>query len=204
MKKRTADAIKKDKLTKEFFLSNIPNILTISRIVLTFVVVYMIFTRANIAYTLAVFVFAAFTDFLDGQLARMFNWVSEFGRKADMIADRFLWMGTALAFLVSFGIYGELNWTHGLQLMFIMTREIISAPFALIAFFSGNPVPHARYIAKVTTFLQGFAIPSLILSLYYPVWSYVSWPFAAAILITGGMSALHYIRDVEIGQDKST
>lgn len=183
---------------------HIPNILTISRIILTFVVVYFIFTRRHIITTIVIFAIAALTDFFDGILARRFKWTTEFGRQADMIADRFLWVGTALAFFISYSIFGQLDWIHGIQLLLIMSREIISAPFALIAFFSGNMLPQARYIAKLTTFLQGFAIPSLILSVYYPIFLYISTPLSIVIAITGFVSAMHYMNDIKVPSKKTT
>ncbi len=193
----------KEKTKKELSIfRHIPNVLTISRIILTFVVVYFIFTRRHIVTIIVFFTLAALTDFLDGQLARRFNWTSEFGRQADMIADRFLWIGTALAFFVSYGIFNQLHWWDGIQLLLIMTREVVSAPFALIAFFAGRPIPHARYIAKVTTFLQGFALPALILSTIYPVFLFLSWPISIAIAITGFISAMHYMNDIKVPQKK--
>src|SRR3989344_6661514 len=106
-------------------LKHIPNFLTISRVFLTFVVVYLIFIKANITSIIVIFAIAAITDWLDGQLARKFNWVSEFGRKADIIADRFLWAGTALAFIIAFGLEGKLTPFYGAQILMIMSREII-------------------------------------------------------------------------------
>ena len=179
------------------FTSNIPNLLSVSRIILAFVVIYLIFTRASLVITVIIFCIAAFTDFLDGQLARRFRWESEFGRKADMIADRFLWAGTALAFIISYGMEGVLTWREGVQLLLFMARELITLPFAFIAFFSGNVLPHARDVAKVTTLLQGFGLPALILSLAYPLWGFVSWPLAIACAVTGFISAMYYIHDVK-------
>jgi CDP-diacylglycerol--glycerol-3-phosphate 3-phosphatidyltransferase len=177
------------------FLQNIPNILTITRIILAFVVVYLIFTNALLAKIVIVFVIAALTDFLDGKVARKFKWESEFGRKADMIADRFLWFGTALALVISFGLRDEIKWEQGIPLLLMMSREIIALPFAFIAFFSGKEIPHARYIAKVTTFLQGFALPAVILSVKYSYWVYISLPISAAACVTGVVSGLYYISD---------
>lgn len=185
----------KKESARSVILSNIPNFLTISRIVLTFVVMYAIFDNYSIISIVVLFGIAASTDFFDGRLARKFKWESEFGRRADMIADRFLWMGTALAFVITFGRSGMLNGYQGIQLLLLMSREVISAPFALIAFFSGNPLPKARYIAKVTTFVQGFALPALILSTYYPVFIFVSAPLSLVAGVTGFMSAMYYIKD---------
>jgi len=183
--------------TGDLILFNIPNFLTISRMVIAFIVMYLIFTRGMLATTIILFAIGALTDFFDGQLARRFNWTSEFGRKADMIADRFLWGGTALAFIITYGLLGLLNWIDGVQLIFMMAREIITLPFAFYAFFSGNILPQARYIAKVTTFLQGFCLPSIILSIYYPYWLYISAPLSIACAVTGFKSALYYIHDTQ-------
>ena len=175
-------------------LKQIPNFLTISRVFLTFVVVYLIFIKANIPSIIIIFAVAAITDWLDGQLARKFNWVSEFGRKADMIADRFLWVGTAAAFVISFGISGTLKWFHAIEILFIMSREVIAAPFAFVYFMSGKALPHTTRIAKATTFIQGFALPSLILSVYYYKWSFISIPLSIACAIAGSISAMQYIK----------
>ena len=184
------------KLIGRYTLENIPNFLTISRFILTFVVMYLIVTGENIFIVIAIFIIAAMTDFFDGRLARKYKWESEFGRKADVIADRFLWIGTAIAFIFAFGILGSLKGIIGLQLLFILTREIVSAPFVLIAFPTGKALPPARYVAKLTTFLQGVALPALMLSTVYPFLIYISLPFSIFCFITGFISAIYYLRDI--------
>jgi len=77
-----------------------------------------------------------------------------------------------------------------------MMREVIAAPFAVVALFSGNGFPPARYVAKATTFTQSFALPALMLSLYYPVWIYFSLPLSIVVLVLGVISGFHYIKDV--------
>ena len=88
----------------------------------------------------------------------------------------------------------RLNWIHGAQLLLLMSREIITAPFAVAYSISGKALPHATYIAKVTTFIQEFALPALILSIYYPAWAFISIPLSVVCLITGSISAGHYIK----------
>lgn len=198
--KKKENKQKEEKIKKQpnTFLSNIPNMLTILRFILTLVVAYMIFNEFHIITIIVVFAIAAITDFLDGRLARRYGWTSEFGRRADMLADRFLWVGTVLAFIISFSLHEKFTGLVALQLAFIMSREIISAPFAIIAFFSGTLLPQARYVAKVTTFIQGFALPSLFLSIYYPIWFYLSLPLSLACLITGLISGLYYLQDIQL------
>ena len=195
--------MKKETKEELSIFKHIPNLLTISRIILTFIVVYFIFTRKHVVTIIVIFAIAALTDFFDGMLARRFKWQTEFGRQADMIADRFLWIGTALAFFFSYGIFNKLDWQHGIQLLLIMTREIISAPFALIAFFGRwRPIPPARYSGKATTFIQGFALPALILSTIYPKFLYLSWPLSATLAIVGFIAAMHYMNDIKVPKNK--
>ncbi len=176
---------------------NIPTLLNISRIILTFVVIFMIIIDSRVSYIVVVFVIAALTDWFDGRIARRYNLVNDFGKKADMVADRFLWIGTAAAFIFIYGIRGQLEIIHGVQILLTMIREIISAPSAIVAFFYGRGFPNTRYVAKVTTFLQGFALPSIILSVYYAPWSYLSLPLSVIIGITGMISGFYYISDVQ-------
>lgn len=187
---------KENKGTAEKIIT-VPTIITILRIILTFVVIYMIITDAGVISIVIVFSIAAFSDWLDGTIARKFNMTSEFGAKADMLADRFLWMGTALAFLFIWGIRGQLEIIQGVQLLLIMSREIITAPIAIIAFFSKGLFPKVRYQGKVTTFIQGFALPALILSVIYPSWIYLSLPLSMLLGIMGIISAIHYMKDVQ-------
>ena len=187
---------RKEKL-RLIWVGNIPNLLTISRIILTFVIMYMLFTDASLISIVVIFVIAALTDFFDGLLARKYNWTSEFGRKADMVADRFLWAGTAIAFVVAYGLAHKLGMNEGIQLLLIMSREIISSPFAVLGFFSGKQIPHARFVGKITTLLQGFALPAVILSIQYPYWVEISWPLSIITGLVGTISGFHYIYDLQ-------
>jgi phosphatidylglycerophosphate synthase len=191
--------MKKVRTNNSNILRNIPNVLTISRVLIAFIVVYLVFIKIDMRITVAVFAVGALTDFLDGIIARKYNLKSEFGRKADMLADRFLWVGTALSFLIAYGITMQLDFVHYLLWIFIMSREIITFPFAVVAFVNGGkPFPHTRFIAKLTTFIQGFALPSLMLSIYYPMFIYPSWILSIAVLAIGFRSALYYLNDINI------
>ncbi len=175
----------------------VPTVLNTVRILLTFVVIYMIIVESHVALIVTVFSIAALTDWFDGRIARKYNLVNSFGAKADMTADRFLWIGTALTFLLVYGMRMQLDTIHGIQILLIMIREVISAPSAVVALFLGKGFPKARYVAKATTFLQGFAMPALIISVFYPKWIYLSLPLSIVIGIVGGISGFYYIYDVQ-------
>src|SRR5581483_9418245 len=77
-------------------LLNPPNILTLTRLALApFVVPYILAGRHSTALTL--FVAAAFTDVMDGGLARQFGWRTRAGEYLDPIADKVLLSGIYVA-----------------------------------------------------------------------------------------------------------
>ena len=69
---------------------NLPNKLTVSRIILTFVFMFFIFSKGLTSKGLAlvIFVAAALTDLFDGMIAKSRNLITDFGRIMDPIADR--------------------------------------------------------------------------------------------------------------------
>ena len=173
---------------------NIPNFLSISRIVIALIIILGIF-YFQVKTIAILFIIGMLTDFFDGQIARRFNMKTEFGRKADMVADRILMIGTALAFILRVISDGNLDNNFVLQMILILTRDIIALPFAIFWMFSGKTMPHANKFGKATTFFQGIAFPALILSLYYPVFSFSIY-FAIATSLIGMFSAITFIREV--------
>lgn len=84
-------------------MSSVPNMLALLRIVLAPVVIWLtIRSGGDGALLLAAgtFFFAAFTDFLDGWIARKWNLVSEIGVFLDGTADKLLVLGALLGLLV--------------------------------------------------------------------------------------------------------
>ncbi len=83
---------------------NLPNVLTIARILLipVFIVVFISPTPERSLAAAAVFLIAAATDFLDGYLARRRSQVTRLGRLLDPIADKLLVL-SGLILLVQFG-----------------------------------------------------------------------------------------------------
>jgi phosphatidylglycerophosphate synthase len=69
---------------------NIANRLTVLRIILTFVFMFFLFIQGVWAkvIALAVFIFAALSDYFDGRIAKKRNMVTDFGKLMDPIADK--------------------------------------------------------------------------------------------------------------------
>jgi len=84
---------------------NIANFFTCLRIILIPVVVWLVSIAstqkmdAAHAWALGVFMFAVATDFIDGQIARRTNTISEFGKLVDPLADRLLVISMLLALM---------------------------------------------------------------------------------------------------------
>lgn len=71
-------------------LRNIPNILSVIRILLVFVFVYVLFALNSPIWALIVFLVAGATDVVDGFLARRFNWITNLGKILDPFADKLM------------------------------------------------------------------------------------------------------------------
>jgi len=80
---------------------NIPNRLTLLRIFLAFLCVIFILksTLISLISAFVFFILAAISDYLDGQLARRYNLVSDLGKLLDPVADKILILGIFLAFV---------------------------------------------------------------------------------------------------------
>lgn len=100
----------------------LPNILTALRIVLIPLVVLMFYlpVEHHLYYTAGLFAFAAWTDWLDGYLARKLNQSTAFGAFLDPVADK-LMVAVALGLLIE----AHASWIVTLPALIIIGREII-------------------------------------------------------------------------------
>lgn len=175
---------------------NAANLLTFSRIAIGFLTVYFVFADFHITYIIVAFIIGMLTDYFDGKIARRFNIETEFGRKFDMAADRFLMVPVVLAIVIKFSIKGILTRIHLFQIFFILSREILTAPVSLITMIKGRDFPQVRFIGKLTTVLQAVTFPIILLSVFYKFFSF-SLYFAITTGITGAISAFYYINDMK-------
>ncbi|MEU4319119.1 CDP-diacylglycerol--glycerol-3-phosphate 3-phosphatidyltransferase [Nocardia fluminea] len=142
-------------------LLNIANVLTIARIVLVPLFVLALFaegghdTRWRVIAA-AVFGLAAITDRFDGQLARKYGLVTDFGKLADPIADKAL-IGAAL---IGLSVLGDLPWWITVV---ICAREIGITLLRLVVVRRGV-IPAGRG-GKLKTLVQSVAIALLVLPL---------------------------------------
>lgn len=137
----------------------IPNILTIGRIILVPILVFVFFVPGPLGDWLAcgIFIIASFTDFVDGFLARLLKQQSRLGEMLDPIADKII-VVTALVLLVKNDVIAEINIVAAI---IILCREILVSGLReyLAKFKLKMPVSQ---LAKVKTFFQMFSISILL------------------------------------------
>ena len=81
-------------------LKNIPNVLSIIRIILVFVFVFILFVLDSPIWAIIVFLVAGATDVVDGYLARRFNWITNLGKILDPFADKLMQCTVLVCFCI--------------------------------------------------------------------------------------------------------
>ncbi len=102
---------------------NLPNQLTALRLVLAFVLFGLIAAGAW-PWCLFVFAVAAFTDWLDGYLARVQGLTSALGRMFDPLVDKVLMCG-AFIFLLPYGSQEKESWLTPWMVTVVVARELL-------------------------------------------------------------------------------
>ncbi|WP_433478011.1 CDP-alcohol phosphatidyltransferase family protein [Spirillospora sp. CA-142024] len=162
---------------------NVANALTLARIALVPVFVWLFFKDGDgwRLAAFAVFAVASITDKIDGDIARARGLVTDFGKIADPIADKAL-TGAAL---VSLSVMGELWWWVTIV---IMVREIGITVMRFVVIRRG--VIPASKGGKLKTMLQVFAIGFYILP--GPL-DYLRWATMGAALVVTVVTGVDYV-----------
>lgn len=175
---------------------NLPNKLTILRMILIPVCMFFIvftgipaFWSAIIAA--AVFLLTSLTDMLDGKIARKYNMITDFGKFLDPVADKLLIIGTYLAIMVRYRSETVFLQIVLWSLFVIVTREIAVTSLRMIA--SGKVVIAASWIGKCKTVSQMVSVIVILLEpVIFPgaklIPSCVVTLFAALMTVISGLS----------------
>lgn len=169
----------KNKIHKLFKINNIPNILTVFRIL--FIPLILVFLAINsniIIYSFKIidinyridlydliagifFILASITDALDGYLARKFNWISDFGKIWDPIADKVL---TTSVFI----LLASQNVTLWYLIVIMVTRDTIVDAYRLTVA-KKNIVVAANIFGKLKTVFQMVCLVVLLIVFNNPI-----------------------------------
>lgn len=138
---------------------SLPNLLTISRVPLMFVVVGLMYAEWTWAATMAfwLFILAALTDWADGMLARRYNEVSSFGRFMDAVIDKVMVIGLLIALVNEPGNFMGYHAVAVMLLLCILCREFAISGLRMAVAVKGQIV-EADAGGKVKTFVQLNAI----------------------------------------------
>ena len=144
---------------------NLPNKLTLMRIFMIPVFVALYFITAipyNYVLSAVVFALAAFTDFLDGYIARKYNLVTNLGKFLDPIADKVL-VSTALIVMLVVSPNGQVILPEygAIAVAIILARELIVSGFRMVAASKGAVIA-ADWSGKIKTFVTDIAIVVLL------------------------------------------
>ncbi len=178
---------------------HIPNILTLGRVVLTAVFLWMIIYSPDIEQAersffldvaFILFVITGLTDIADGKIARKYNITSKFGRIVDPLADKCLVCGAFICFAIvgepvlfgySKNMLSVLQWTVA---GIIIAREAFVTVLRHVCEAKGIKFP-ATISGKLKMFIQAFAIGTVIVKMSHvqtEVWGY--WFTSIVYLLT--------------------
>ncbi len=131
--------------------------------------------------SLAVFVVASLTDYVDGQIARKCNQVSDFGKFLDPLADKLL----VIAAMTMFCEWGKFPaWA----LMIVLTREFAVTGLRLVAVGKGTVIAAGKS-GKLKT---ASTMIGLCVLMGFPMVDWLSWTIIAVIVVTTVYSGVEY------------
>ena len=161
---------------------NLPNKLTVLRIVLIPVfmgILYWGFTGAQYV-ALTVFIIASLTDFLDGYIARRDGLVTDFGKFADPLADKMLVTAAMLWFV-------EIGQMPAWVLLIVLVREFAVSGLRMIASDAGRVIA-AGWSGKVKT----ASTMVCIILMFLPIGSVINAICVGVIAVTTLYSGVEY------------
>lgn len=188
---------------------NLPNKLTVLRIIMTplFMAAMVFNFPYHYAVALVIFVVASLTDMLDGKIARARNLVTDFGKFLDPLADKMLTTAAFVAFLAK-GFGFGIDWV----LFIILFREFMVSSLRLVIVSSkegkvvaANIWGKAKTVTQMITIIFGIAVmffndsiapmfavaPVAFQSVLYIVFNVLLWLSALFTVVSG----LIYLKD---------
>lgn len=147
---------------------NLPNKMTISRVVMipVFVLFFYLPFTGHYFVALGVYCIASLTDLFDGRIARKYGLVTNFGKFLDPIADKVLVLSAMVVFLTVPSVFTAYlgHWAivaAGCGVALILAREIIVSGFRMVAAGAGIVIA-ADIFGKYKTVTQDFAVAVLL------------------------------------------
>lgn len=131
--------------------------------------------------SLAIFIVASLTDFVDGYIARHYNQTTDFGKFLDPLADKLLTIA-AMCMFCEWGVFPA--WA----LMLVLAREFAVTGLRLVAVQKGNVIA-AGWSGKVKT---ASTMVGLCAMMALPGINWLNWLVIAVIVVTTVYSGVEY------------
>ncbi|MBE6532829.1 MAG: CDP-diacylglycerol--glycerol-3-phosphate 3-phosphatidyltransferase [Ruminococcaceae bacterium] len=183
---------------------NIPNTLSLIRCLLVPVfVATLIFMRDikiwGIIVPAIVYGLTAFTDMLDGKIARKYNLVTDFGKFIDPLADKFMVISSMIAILLWMILRGEqmLALVFVWVVLIILLRELGVTSLRLVVAGKSGIVVAASMLGKIKTVSQMVGTVVLIVEPLIPFFSenhILSYAMMAIMAFTTLFSGIDYLK----------
>ncbi len=159
---------------------NVPNALTVFRIMLIPVYLYIFFSaipyHVEIAYL--ILILAGVTDIVDGYIARTYKMITDFGKMMDPLADKLM----MLAVITSFFLTGRISlWAA----LFFYARDVGMIVTSAVFHFRGKKTVPANAFGKLTTVL--FYIAFTLLMFRFSNGEKVLWIVIAFSFVTSAI-----------------
>ena len=153
---------------------NLPNKLTILRIILVpvFVACFYLPVEGAMYIAAVVFVVAYFTDMLDGYIARKYNLITDFGKLMDPMADKLL-TAAAMIMLTAYGLCSPI------ATFLTIGRELVISAFRLVSATQGVVIAAGK-IGKLKTLTQFIGIVLILLG--NPLFNRIGVPFDQIVM----------------------
>ncbi len=165
---------------------DIPNLISIFRILLVFPIVYLLY-RQQLAFALVLFVIAGVSDGVDGYLAKRNGWISTLGTFLDPLADKTLlissylvlgWVGLLPVWLVATVILRDIIIVIGSLGYFVLIGRVDMAP---------------SIISKINTGVQIALVAAVLLISLISGLETIITPLVYIVFTTTVLSGINYI-----------
>ncbi len=165
---------------------NIPNSLTILRILLIPIIVgFLVYEQVE--YALATLIIAVLTDALDGTIARLANQKTQFGAYLDPLADKLLLMATFVTFSL-------LEMVPAWSVILVVSRDAILLTGTLVAHLADTAIDASpTALGKATTLFQVSYIILVLAFISQGLDPVLLFPLLSIMSLLTVLSGLHYI-----------
>ena len=180
---------------------NLPNKLTVLRIILVPIFIVVMMLPAAVLSPLAsgiigvsLFIIASLTDMLDGKIARKYGLVTDFGKLMDPLAEKFMVIGALTVIVYR---YANVRAFFIWALLLVIFRELAVTSLRLVASSSGGVVVPANMLGKIKTVTQIVCVCTVViepmlysisaLAKFLPAWWVQNVPLT---YLTGGLMML--------------